>query len=66
MGACASRQQRKADEAMAKTSEFVRFAMLGDIENVKRMLIEKKTNSNTQDVSQALDDAKHALTLCLL
>lgn len=54
MGLCASRQQRKADEAMAKTSEFVRFAMLGDIASVKRMLSKDKIDPNAQDVSHGM------------
>lgn len=51
MGNCRSRARiRRQEMQMEQTSNFVRFAMLGDLQNLKRMLVENKMDPNARDV----------------
>lgn len=55
MGNCSTRAAiRRQEEQFEQTSTFVRFAMLGDLPNLKNMLAKDKMDPNARDVRLSL------------
>ncbi|DBA00019.1 TPA: hypothetical protein N0F65_002022 [Lagenidium giganteum] len=50
MGACFSRQQWREDERFMQTGEFVRYAVQGDIANIRQMVRKEKLHPDSQDL----------------